>query len=607
MNAPSFDANAPLVRAPMLRRALISGVRRVIHQRDWLNKINVFPVPDGDTGSNMAFTLGSILSGALNRKATSTGELLRLVSEHAIDGARGNSGAILAQFFTGISERIGTQSVASLEQMSQAIQNGASSARQALSDPIEGTILSVISAFADALHGNHERFHFQQWFESALNKAKLALANTPNQLPILQKAGVVDAGAQGFVDLLDGVYQFIKDGQVDLNDDAENLSADFEVANAHLELAECDYEHRWCTECLILGDGLDRSKLRSSLNELGSSCVVIAGSSSRIRLHAHVSNPMQLFEIAGQFGRVESTKADDMQAQARTAAGTKTVVVITDTASDVPESVLESLNIHTVPLRLSFGEKDYLDKVGLSTQEFYHKLRTEIVLPKTSQPSPGDFRRQFEFLLSHHPELVYVGLSRALSGTIQSAETAASRGHTQRIHVVDSANAAGGQGLLVIAAAEAAKAGASASEIVAKLELLRPLTITWATTGDISHVVRGGRIPRWVEPIVNFLGLTPIAKMSPNGKLVVKSGLFGQRNVLKRFAKYVTKRVDLSQKYRMIIGHCGDLQAGLKLQEEMCKLIDCQQSWCVETGPAVGAHAGPGALVIALQPLLDKP
>lgn len=590
----------------MLRRALISGARRVIAQRDWLNKINVFPVPDGDTGSNMAFTLGSILTGALNRKASSTGELLRRVSEHAIDGSRGNSGAILAQFFTGISERIGSNTVTSLEQMSQAVQNGAATARQALSNPIEGTILSVISAFAEALQHNHERSHFQQWFESALNSAKRALANTPNQLPILQKAGVVDAGAQGFVDMLDGVYQFIRDGQINLSDEAENLSADFEVANAHLEIAECDLEHRWCTECLILGENLDRAQLKATISDLGSSCVVIAGSSSRIRLHAHVSNPMQLFKIASQFGRVESTKADDMQAQARTLAGNKTVVIVTDSASDVPEALIEKLNVHCVPLRLSFGEKDYLDKVGLSTQDFYHKLRTEIVLPKTSQPSPGDFRRQFEFLLSHHPQVVYVGISRAISGTLQSAETAASRGHANRIHVFDTANAAAGQGLLVIAAAEAADAGKSATEIVSELETLRPMIKMWALTADVSHVVRGGRMPRWVEPVVQFLGLTPIAKMTPQGKLALKGGLFGKRNTLKRFAKYVAKRIDLSQKYRMIIGHCDDLQAGLQLQEELGKLITCSQSWCVETGPAVGAHAGPGALVVAFQPMLEK-
>ena len=240
MNTLPIDPCAPLIRAPMLRRALISGARRVISQRDLLNKINVFPVPDGDTGSNMAFTLGNILTGALSRKAHSTGELLRRVSEHAIDGARGNSGAILAQFFTGISERIGPARVASLEQMGQAIRHGADTARQALSEPKEGTILSVITAFADAIQRDPGGFHFKGWFESALQDARKALANTPNQLPVLQKAGVVDAGAQGFVDMLEGVYQFILEGDIDLNDEIENDCADLEVSKAHVELADAD-------------------------------------------------------------------------------------------------------------------------------------------------------------------------------------------------------------------------------------------------------------------------------------------------------------------------------------------------------------------------------
>ncbi|MFY8206375.1 MAG: DegV family protein [Arenimonas sp.] len=606
MNTIPLQHDTPVIRAPMLRRALISGARRVIAQRDLLNKINVFPVPDGDTGSNMAFTLGNVLTGALSRRAQSTGELLRRVSEHAIDGARGNSGAILAQFFTGISERIGHSRVASLEEMAQAIQHGADTAREALSEPKEGTILSVITVFAEALHHRERGFHFKHWFGEALIAARKALANTPNQLPVLQKAGVVDAGAQGFVDMLEGVYQFILEGEIDLDDELENDCADMEVSQAHVELADADPEHRWCSECLILGDGLDRSGLRAAVGDLGASCVVIAGSHSRVRLHAHVGNPKQLFDLAARFGRVEGTKADDMHAQARTAAGTDAVVIITDTSADVPDALSEKLNLHWVPLRLSFGESDYLDKVGLSTGEFYHKLRTELVLPKTSQPSPGDFRRQFEFLLSHHPHLVYVGLSRAVSGTLQSAEAAAKRGHTDRIHIFDTANAAGGQGLLVIAAAEAAQAGQTSEQIMALLERLRPLTETWACTADISHAVRGGRIPRWAGPIANALGLTAIAKVSPAGKLALNSGLFGKRNIIERYARHVAKRIDCTQQYRAIIGHCGDAEAGQALLQAFTALVPCAQAWCVESGPAIGAHAGPGALVISYQPVLKE-
>jgi DegV family protein with EDD domain len=331
--------------------------------------------------------------------------------------------------------------------------------------------------------------------------------------------------------------------------------------------------------------------------------VVVAGSHSRLRVHAHVSDPKKLFDVAARFGRVESTKADDMHAQARSAAGGGGVAIVTDSAADLPDELARQLNIHMIPVRVGFGEQDYLDKVGLSTAEFYRKLRTEVMLPRTSQPPPGDFRRQFEFLLSHHPSLVYVGLSRTVSGTLQSAETAAQRGQPERTHIFDSANAAGGEALLAIHAAEMAQRGDNVEAILAELERLRPATVTWAVARDIGHAVRGGRIPRWAKPVVDWLGLTPIAKVTPDGKLGMAGAFFGGQRIPERFAAYIARRVDRSLRYRMIVGHCDAVVDGESLRQAMHKQLDCRESWLVETGPAVGAHAGPGALVVSLQPV----
>ncbi len=601
MNAVTFALPPPMIRGPALRRALIAGARRVIAQRDALNKINVFPVPDGDTGSNLAFTLGSVLTGALNRRTPAVGELMRRVGEHAIDGARGNSGAILAQFFIGVSESVGTARALEPQALANAVRAGALSARQALAEPREGTIISVISAFAEALEHRPGITDLRAWFAGALEQSRRALANTPNQLPVLMKAGVVDAGAQGFVDLLEGISDFMVGGKLDVELPEEDSRADLEAAQGHGELGEGDPEHRWCSECLLLGEGLDRAGLRAAVTDLGASCVVVAGSHSRIRLHAHVADPKRLFDVAGRFGRIEATKADDMHAQARTAAGNGGVVVITDSSADLPEGIAEKLNIHVVPLRLNFGDSDYLDKISLSTAEFYDKLRTEVVLPRTSQPSPGDFRRQFEFLLSHHAALVYLGVARAVSGTIQSAETAASRGHPERTHVFDTANAAGGQALLTIAAAEAAMRGEDVPTILAMLDILRAKTFTWAVTGDVSHAVRGGRIPAWAKPLVQGLGFTPVAKVTPAGKLGVAGGLFGKKRVPERFANYVAKRVDHAVEWRLIVGHCDAVSEGQRLLDTLVVQLRCRDAWLVETGPAVGAHAGPGALVVSLQ------
>lgn len=603
MNAVTLPATRPRISGPGLRRALIAGARRVIAQREFLNRINVFPVPDGDTGSNLAFTLGTVLTGALSRRARGVGDLLRRVGDDAIDGARGNSGAILAQFFAGLSEAVGQQA-RSIEPraLASAVRSAAQSARQALAEPREGTILSVITAFADSLDDRAQVADLKAWYSAALTKTRQALADTPKQLPVLQKAGVVDAGAQGFVDLLDGIEAFMTDAQ-DITDEAQEDFADFEASQAHGELMDGDSEHRFCSECLILGEGLDRAGLRAAVSDLGASCVVVAGSHSRLRLHAHVAEPKRLFEIASRFGRVESCKADDMHAQQRSAARGGGVAIVTDTSADLPEGVAEALNIHVVPLRVNFGDEDYLDKVGLSTAEFYCKLRTELVLPKTSQPPQGDFRRQFEFLLSHHPSLIYLGVARAVSGTIQCAEAAAQRGHPQRTNVFDSANAAGGLALLTIAGAEMAREGRDAASIVQRLQELKPRTLTWAVARDISHAVRGGRVPRWAKPVMKGLGLTPIAKVQPIGKLGIAGAFFGTADIPRRFAAYVAKRLPAGQRWRLIVGHCDARADGEALLAELRTRLPLTDSWLAETGPAVGAHAGPGALVISVQPV----
>ncbi|MCP1374761.1 DegV family protein [Dyella lutea] len=589
------------IRSPALRRALIGGAHRVIAGRDGLNRINVFPVADGDTGNNLAFTMGSVLSGALSRRAAGVGELLRRVGEDAVDGGRGNSGAILAQFLTGVASDLGDRIAVAPARLAQAVQAGARAAREAVAEPREGTMLSVIAAFAESLEASEDVRDPRAWFGAALERARRALAHTPQQLPVLLKAGVVDAGAQGFVHLLEGIDAVLGGESVALEVAVPAL--DPEHLHADDALADADPAHRWCSECLISGSDLHPAAMREAVAGLGASCIVVAGSTTRMRLHAHVASPQALFEVAARFGQVESTKADDMQAQARSAAGAGAVAIVTDSSADLPEGLAEALHLHVVPLRLNFGEQDYLDKVGMTPAQFYARLRQSDVLPRTSQPAPGDFRRQFDFLLAHHPAVVYIGVARAVSGTIQSAETAAQRGDPARTFIVDSANAAGGQALLAIAAAEAAREGADAAAIVARLEALRPRTLTWAMTRDLTMPVRGGRLPAWSKTVVELLGLVPIARVKPVGRLGVVGGLFGRRRLVERFAGYIARRLPEGARWRLIVGHCDAAAEGAELLQALRERLPCTESWLVETGPAIGAHAGPGTLVVSVQPL----
>ena len=260
--------NRPLT-APALRLALIAGARRVIAARDGLNRINVFPVADGDTGNNLASTLGSVLNGALSQPSQHAGDLLSRVGNDAIDGARGNSGAILAQFLYGVAERVRTLPELDSRSLAAAVRQGAQSARQALAQPVEGTILSVISAFADELEAAAGEVDApadtRSGFARALDRARRALADTPRQMALLQKAGVVDAGAQGFVDLLEGIAEFVEGGPraVRMRGSAPPAANDATDPLGHDH--DIDPARRWCTECLLLGEGLDRERLRTAL------------------------------------------------------------------------------------------------------------------------------------------------------------------------------------------------------------------------------------------------------------------------------------------------------------------------------------------------------
>lgn len=609
--------------APTLRRALIAGARKVIAARDGLNKINVFPVADGDTGNNLAYTLGSVLNGALSRRSGHIGELLKRIGDDAIDGARGNSGAILAQFLYGMAEHARSQPALDARTLAAAVRHGAGSARSALTHPVEGTILSVIDSFAEAMEEAAGQLHNnpRAGFAQALTQARRALARTPQQMALLQKAGVVDAGAQGFVDMLEGIAEFVESGPRAMRLRA-NLHAANEDANdrddnhPHPAHDAVDPQRRWCTECLLIVDSasgrtIEREPLRAALEAIDADSMVLAGGGTRMRVHAHVGTPQLLFDACAAFATVEGMKADDMLLQSRSSERGHRVAVVTDSAADLPETIAERYAVHVVPTRVNLDGRDYLDKIGLATAEFYRRMAITQQLPRTSQPPPGDFRRHFDFLASHHPQVVYVGLSRTVSGTLQSAEHAAARSDAAKIRVFDSVNAAGGQGLLTWRAAELADAGADADAILRELERLRPLTLTWAMARDIAHAVRGGRIPGWAEPVVRFSGLTPVAKVKPDGTLGLAGGLIAKARAPEAFAAYVAKRVRKSlalkslghaARLRAIIGHCDALADGERLLAALQERLDLVEAHLVETGPAIGAHAGRGALVVSLQP-----
>ena len=591
------------VTGPALRRALLAGIDRVLAGRDLLNRINVFPVADGDTGSNLGFTLAAVRDALRRMPVGHAGALLQHAASEAIDGARGNSGAILAQFMQGVGEHVAGSARIDARDLAAAAERGAVQARLAVAEPREGTLLSVLAAFANALQeatasGADD---VRAAVARALAASRAALAATPTQLAVLRKAGVVDAGAQGFVHLLEGIHDFIERGRhARASVDAGGAG---EVGVVVLDDAT-DADHRWCTECVLSGNDIDRARVRSALSAIAGSSLVMAGTREKLRVHMHVDEPALLFDALAAFGDVRARKADDMQAQQRATQARGGVAIVIDSAADVAASVLETLPVHMVPVRVTVGGDDYLDKVSLSAAGFHALLRTSAQAVRTSQPPPGDFRRLFEFLLSHHDDVVYVGLSRALSGTLQAGESAAMP-FGRRVHVVDTANVSGGQGLLATHAAERAAQGADAATIVAELERLRDDVATFAFVRDLTSAVRGGRVPAWALPITRWLRLVPVVRIGGgDGRLHVRGVMFDRAGLAERFAARVLATLDRRRRWRAQVMHCDNRDEGERVRAALvARRPELGPVELLDAGSAIAAHAGGGAIALSLMPV----
>jgi hypothetical protein len=607
MSATPVTLPAPILHLDGVRlgRLLRAGIQRLLADQEHLNKINVFPVADGDTGTNMAMTMSAVLNSLRRGGDSHAGNMLTRVADAALDGARGNSGAILAQFLLGVGDSAATLPTLSTTQFASAMTAGASYARESLAEPREGTVLTVIAEFAretSRLAGMNAVKDFFALFNQGLATTRRALRNTSDQLDELRKAGVVDAGAQGFVDLLEGMVEHFRQG-IDTEPAADAM---LPVAEAHEAAAgeESDLAQRYCTECTVTGENIDRRKLREALAALGSS-LVLAGTARKAKIHIHVNEPSAVFQVAEQYGVVSAQKADDMhrQQQAAHATGRRTVVV-TDSVADIPDSALEQLDIHVIALRVHFGEHSYLDKVALSPEAFVDELVRNPLHPTTSQPPAGDFRRQFEFLSSHFEGVVSVNVTTKVSGTYNAALTAAERANSAagRIQVVDSLNASIGQGLLAMYAAECAARGLDAASVVAMTKAMIPRTRSFALVGSLAYAVRGGRLKPAVKSLADALRLTPVLSTHADGRIAAGGVLFGRKNLHAKFVRFIRRRMASDQAYRIGIGHANAEAAARELQSLLQRAHPHIQScFLTPLGSALSVHGGPGTLVVGIQ------
>ena len=283
-----------------------------------VNAINVFPVPDGDTGTNMLMTMRSVIEEADRASDTTVAVMSKTMAHGALLGARGNSGVILSQIFRGLAKGFDGKNDFNGADWAKAMGQAAKTAREGMSNPVEGTILTVIKDAANVAQkcADKEPQDLIAIIEEMVKEAKESVARTPDLLPALMEAGVVDAGGEGLYILLEGALRFLKGELEDLQLKRHQMVSANITAARSISLVSSDEEeaYGYCTNFLLEGDNLDTEKIKRKLEGRGQS-LVVAGDETAVRVHIHSYDPGSILAYATSLGTLHQIQIQNMDDQ----------------------------------------------------------------------------------------------------------------------------------------------------------------------------------------------------------------------------------------------------------------------------------------------------
>jgi len=461
-------------------------------------------------------------------------------------------------------------------------------------------MLTVMRAWAEALH--HEADSAQSIAE-LLRKAGPALADslekTRDMLPQLKAAGVVDAGASGFVEFIAGAERFIN-GKVKAPFLARRMGSHKLSLGDKIELHESgEVRFRYCTEALIAGQAIDREVLRSSLEPFGDS-LIIAGTGEQVRIHIHSDQPAQVFASLTSTGRVVQQKVDDMLLQYEVAHRRKyPIAIVTDSTCDLPRELIDQYQIQVVPLHIIAGENEYLDKLTIDSEEFFDLADRSPQFPTSSQPSIGLFTRIFSYLSTYYDSIIAIHVGGGISGTVSTgAQAAKSLDGAKQISVIDSRHISGSLGLIVLRAAEAVAAGKSHDEVVSEVESYIRKAQLLVSVHTLEYFVKGGRIKPMAGALGKLLNLKPIISVDAEGNPIRFGKAFSERRNVAKIVRMVARRHAESPLRCYAVVHGHDLEAGKYLAAKLEKELGFPPLFIEEIAPVLALHAGRGTTAV---------
>lgn len=306
------------INGVVLREMIISGANKLINDKSIIDKLNVFPVPDGDTGTNMSLTITSAVVELSKEKSNELSAIGSAITKGSLMGARGNSGVILSQILRGFAKGISGKDSLDAMSFAKALKEASNVAYTAVMKPVEGTILTVIretSTFAVNIVKQNPKIEMKDFLLSVVEESKRSLSKTPELLKALKEAGVVDSGGKGLVTFFEGMYNCYIGNPILKKEKTDEEEIDYDEFMANdIHIFEGEIEFGYCTEFMVLDATIEPSYLKSKIENLGDSMVVV-GHEGIIKIHIHTNEPGTVLSIAGEYGALDKIKIENMRLQ----------------------------------------------------------------------------------------------------------------------------------------------------------------------------------------------------------------------------------------------------------------------------------------------------
>lgn len=578
-----------------LKKMLLFSSERIERDKEQINKINVFPVPDQDTGNNLSATLEGIKSNIEDKNFESIAELSDSVLDGALTSAQGNTGIIYTGFLAGFFPCIAEEKEVSAEKMGIAFEKGYERARESIQDPKEGTMLDVIKAFALAIKDySKKEKDIVKNFYFALEKANEALLDTPNKMEVLKKAGVVDAGGLGFLMILETYLDTLKEQEEDPFVIKTKQETEIMKPKRFIQILSNRYE----VVALLDNGYCDEKQIREKLDPLGN-CLDIIKIKNRTKIHIHTDMPYEVRDIIKKMGNIENLRIEDM---AKEVTGQKSVEnvsigMVIDERAGLSPKIISHYDIEVIPLRIIWEEGENVAGENVCQRIKEAKEKGISSCPKIEPILPEFFMESYKTQLQKFDDVLCIVSSSALSNNYDSAlkgRDLLSKEEKSHIYVIDSKNISAGQSILILEALEMIAEQRKIEEIVRKIDKTIDKVNLYCIVEKNDWWNKEKK--SWFKKKTRY----SLGEMR-NGKIVhienVKNTEFAEA-IFRKIEKNSKKEIKNGKRIRAVIAHGDNLEEAEKLKKLLKGIKKTDISFINITDPVTSINACPQSLLV---------